>query len=230
VNLESKALRFHVGHFHQPLIKMTFSDKQVQLLNEPIKKANVSTRWGDKKQTFQLSYVEGWHVIKEANRIFGFGGWSSETVDLKFISEDSSSITYIARVKITVGNVVKEGVGAGHGRMGGVGDKHESAIKEAETDARKRAFMQFGDQFGLSLYDKDKAWAKESSTPTAKNEPPKTNEDGEALTKQFIAYVKKNPDKVDSVKTRLSDRYSEGKINETQRDLILQAILEVEDK
>jgi len=66
--------------------------------------------------------------------------------------------------------------------------------------------------------------------PAVKTEPPKTNEDGEALTKQFIAYVKKNPDKVDSVKTRLSDRYSEGKINETQRDLILQAILEVEDK
>ena len=66
--------------------------------------------------------------------------------------------------------------------------------------------------------------------PAVKTEPPKTNEDGEALTKQFIAYVKKNPDKVDSVKTRLSDRYSEGKINESQRDLILQTILEVEDK
>ena len=71
---------------------------------------------------------------------------------------------------------------------------------------------------------------EKKNKPAAKNEPPKTNEDGEALTKQFIAYVKKNPDKVDSVKTRLSDRYSEGKINETQRDLILQAILEVEDK
>ena len=71
---------------------------------------------------------------------------------------------------------------------------------------------------------------EKKNKPAAKNEPPKTNEDGEALTKQFIAYVKKNPDKVDSVKTRLSDRYSEGKINESQRDLILQAILEVEDK
>ena len=71
---------------------------------------------------------------------------------------------------------------------------------------------------------------EKKNKPAAKNEPPKTNEDGEALTKQFIAYVKKNPDKVDSVKTRLSDRYSEGKINERQRDLILQAILEVEDK
>jgi len=66
--------------------------------------------------------------------------------------------------------------------------------------------------------------------PAVKTAPPKTSEDGEALTKQFIAYVKKNPDKVDSVKTRLSNRYSEGKINDKQRDLILQTILEMEDK
>ena len=215
---------------------MTFSDQQVQLLNEPIKKANVSTRWGDKKQTFQLSYVEGWHVIKVANRIFGFGGWSSEKVDLKFISEDSSSITYIARVKITVGNVVKEGVGAGHGRMGGIGDKHESAIKEAETDARKRAFMQFGDQFGLSLYDKHQAWAKESSTPKAKpaikTEPPKAKGDGESLTKQFLAFIKKNPgkEKLAGLKTNLSDRFADGSITDEQRNEVIQAILEVEDK
>jgi len=31
---------------------------------------------------------------------------------------------------------------------------HESAIKEAETDAMKRAFMTFGNPFGLALYDK----------------------------------------------------------------------------
>jgi len=71
---------------------------------------------------------------------------------------------------------------------------------------------------------------EKKNQPVVKTEPPKASEDGEALTKQFIAYVKKNPDKVDSVKTRLSDRYGEGKITEKQRDLILQAILETEDK
>ena len=71
---------------------------------------------------------------------------------------------------------------------------------------------------------------EKKNKPAVKTEPPKKNDEGEALTKQFIAYVKKNPDKVDSVKTRLSDRYSEGKITEKQRDLILQAILETEDK
>ena len=71
---------------------------------------------------------------------------------------------------------------------------------------------------------------EKKNKPAVKTEPPKKNDEGEALTKQFIAYVKKNPDKVDSVKTRLSDRYSEGKITEKQRDLILQTILETEDK
>ena len=71
---------------------------------------------------------------------------------------------------------------------------------------------------------------EKKNKPAVMTEPPKTSEDGEALTKQFIAYVKKNPDKVDSVKTRLSDRYGEGKITEKQRDLILQTILETEDK
>ncbi len=32
-----------------------------------------------------------------------------------------------------------------------------SAIKEAETDAMKRALMTFGNPFGLALYDKDQA-------------------------------------------------------------------------
>ena len=71
---------------------------------------------------------------------------------------------------------------------------------------------------------------EKKNKPAVKTEPPKKNDEGEALTKQFIAYVKKNPDKVDSVKTRLSDRYSEGKITEKQRDLRLQTILETEDK
>ena len=36
-------------------------------------------------------------------------------------------------------------------------DANESAAKEAEPDAMKRALMTFGDPFGLALYDKDKA-------------------------------------------------------------------------
>ena len=137
---------------------MTFTKEQVELLREPIDLKNVAERktgW-DKK----VPFVESWHVIDEANRIFGFDGWSSETIQLDCVQSDDFCVTYIAKVRVTVNDVIREGVGAGHGKGEKVnlGDKHESAVKEAESDARKRALMQFGYQFGLSLYDSTKKW------------------------------------------------------------------------
>jgi len=145
---------------------MTFTEKQIEQLSEPILAKNVKERDGNASGSFQLAYVEGWHVIDEANRIFGYAGWRSETIETKLVAEEQKCISYIAKVRITVGDVVREGTGAGHGRFGSIGEKHESAIKEAETDARKRAFMTFGNQFGLSLYNgKDKSWKTNKPKP-----------------------------------------------------------------
>ncbi|MFI0403772.1 MAG: Rad52/Rad22 family DNA repair protein [Cyanobium sp.] len=68
-------------------------------------------------------------------------------------------VTYTARVRVTVTAgglvpLVREGSGAGHGIDVDLGKAHESALKEAETDAMKRALMTFGNPFGLALYDK----------------------------------------------------------------------------
>ncbi len=146
---------------------MTFSEKQIQQLSEPILAKNVKERDGNRAGTFQLAYVEGWHVIDEANRIFGYGGWSSETIETTCVNNEPDNVTYIAKVRVTVGDVIREGTGAGHGNTKqGIGSNHEAAIKEAETDARKRAFMQFGNQFGLSLYNgKDKSWKNNKPKP-----------------------------------------------------------------
>jgi len=64
-------------------------------------------------------------------------------------------------VRIRLGNqaneapsLVREGSGAGHGIDVDLGLAHESALREAETDAMKRALMTFGNPFGLALYDK----------------------------------------------------------------------------
>ena len=150
---------------------MTFTKEQTEQLNQPIDPKNVETRDGNRSGSLQLAYVESWHVIKEANRIFGFDGWSSETIQLDCVQSDDLCVTYIAKVRVTVGDVIREGVGAGHGKGERVnlGDKHESAVKEAESDARKRAFMQFGSQLGLSLYDRSKAWKnpKKDRTPVS---------------------------------------------------------------
>ncbi len=66
---------------------------------------------------------------------------------------------YVARVRVKVRagsvEICREGCGSGHGRGNTPGEAHESALKEAETDAMKRALTTFGNPFGLALYDKE---------------------------------------------------------------------------
>lgn len=115
-------------------------------------------------------YVDGLHVIREANRIFGFNGWSytverleqthSEIVDLNGSNGAYQQLrcSFLCAVRVNVDGVVREGlaVGVGNGKPENAGDVIESAVKEAETDALKRALRTFGNTFGLALYDKDK--------------------------------------------------------------------------
>jgi DNA recombination protein Rad52 len=139
-----------------------FTPEQLAALAEPLNRAHVKTR-SQSGQT--LSYVEGWHAIAEANRIFGFGAWDRETLETRCVSERERligrqqkpgwGVTYVARVRIRVGAIVRDGCGAGHGIDVDPGQAHESALKEAETDAMKRALMTFGNPFGLALYDKE---------------------------------------------------------------------------
>jgi len=216
---------------------MTFNEEQKKLLNQKINKNNVSFRNGGGGQ--QLAYVESWHVIQEANRIFGFDGWSCETLEASLVSEGKDSygnsiFSYIAKVRVTVGNVIREGYGSGHGRGGKMtdGEKHESAIKEAESDALKRAMKSFGDQFGLSLYDKDKAWLKpDDSKPTVSSNKPIDRSESDKFIKECEAFINKpgNKDKLGLLKKNISKRYETNAISEDQRDGLLTLILEKED-
>jgi len=139
-----------------------FTDEQKAALGAKLDRSNVKQR---KQGAAQVSYVEGWHAIAEANRIFGFDAWSRETFELRAVSErerkigaqqkDGWGVSYLARVRVSIGAVVREGVGVGHGIDVDLGQAHESAAKEAETDAMKRALMTFGNPFGLALYDKE---------------------------------------------------------------------------
>jgi DNA recombination protein Rad52 len=143
---------------------MSFTPQQREMLSADLDAKCVRRR---KQSGFTLSYIEGWHAIAEANRIFGFDGWQRETVDIRCVSEkprkvgkgqyerDGHGVTYVARVRVCVDGLVREGCGAGHGIAVDLGDAHESAIKEAETDAMKRALTTFGNPFGLALYDKE---------------------------------------------------------------------------
>jgi DNA recombination protein Rad52 len=139
---------------------MGFSPKQSQALRRELLRRHVRSRMSNGRE---LSYIEGWHAIAEANRIFGFDGWDRETVDSRCAITRETRGTflavYTAKVRITVHAggkiVVREGHGSGEGRGTSPGETHDIALKAAETDATKRALATFGKPFGLGLYLKE---------------------------------------------------------------------------
>jgi DNA recombination protein Rad52 len=140
---------------------MTLTSVQVKALAGKLSFKHVKTRRTANGQT--LSYIEGWHAIAEANRIFGFEAWDRCTISLECVWQGKRQAhhvcSYVARVRISVRageiTVCREGCGSGHGIALMPGEAHESAVKEAETDAMKRALATFGNPFGLALYDKE---------------------------------------------------------------------------
>jgi hypothetical protein len=102
------------------------------------------------------------------------------------------------------------------------GEKHESAIKEAESDARKRALMQFGDQFGLSLYDKEQNWAKQKSQKQTQSEP--------SVTKMALKWIQKAPSQkhLNEIKKRLDAQMKQGNLTDSERHKLTNAIVQKE--
>lgn len=157
-----------------------FSTQINSALSAPLDRAVVKERTQSGRS---FSYIEGWYAIAEANRIFGFDGWHRETVDIRLVNErprkigrdgrDGWAVSYVVRVRVIVGDVIRDGMGSGHGIDADCGLAHESAIKEAETDAMKRALMTFGNPFGLALYDKEQRQVVEA--PPEKLQPTDLN-------------------------------------------------------
>jgi Rad52/22 family double-strand break repair protein len=139
---------------------MALSDMQLRQLRAKLDARHIRTR---KANGTDLHYVEGWHVISEANRIFGYDAWDRRTVATKCVSSSGNGqhhfAAYTAKVRITVraGDIiiVREGSGTGEGSGLTPGQAHEIALKSAETDATKRALATFGNPFGLALYDRE---------------------------------------------------------------------------
>lgn len=146
---------------------MSFTDEQNKALAAPLDPKNVKPpapgKYGE--------YIEGWKVIEEANRIFGHDGWSRETVEMVEVCRYETevgrdkkpgwAVGYRAKVRVELYGealvLTREGSAVGNGVSVQLYDAIESAVKEAETDAMKRAMMTLGYPFGLALYDKTKA-------------------------------------------------------------------------
>jgi hypothetical protein len=171
---------------------MSFSRRQVRALRKHLDPRHVRQR---ESKGRVLSYVESWHAISEANRIFGFDGWDRETIEVRNVlnreTRGNFLALYLGKVRVTVRTmgsaIVREGHGSGEGRGTSAGEAHDLAIKAAETDATKRALATFGEPFGLGLYlgskDPQRLDSNRSSTivPSASpaNEPEEHSHRGE---------------------------------------------------
>jgi DNA recombination protein Rad52 len=146
---------------------MAFTDEQVHRLRAKLDGKHVKTRYANGAA---LHYVEGWHAIAEANRIFGHDAWDRRTLSTKCVwtgtNNEHYSAAYTAKVRVRVRagdvTIVREGSGTGEGRALTPGQAHELALKGAETDATKRALATFGNPFGLALYDREHAGVRKA--------------------------------------------------------------------
>lgn len=186
-----------------------FSETQKQSLQAPLDRKNV------KNNPRGYSYIEGWQAIAEANRIFGFDGWQRETVEMNRLGEpekvgENWRVAYHCRVRVTVTAgervVARDGTGYGSGILKDIRDAHESALKEAETDAMKRALMTFGNPFGLALYDKTQSQVVDASPQAA----------------QFVAEAKEKILKFDSI-VEMGAWWSSEEQKKIRRDLLSQS-------
>jgi DNA recombination protein Rad52 len=141
---------------------MAFTEAQVKNLEAKLDSKHVRTR---NVQDTTLAYVEGWHVIAEANRIFGYDAWDRHTLSTRCVWSGSANrhyaAAYTAKVRIAVRagaiTIIREGCGSGNAKAPSPAEAHELALKGAETDATKRALATFGNPFGLALYDRELA-------------------------------------------------------------------------
>jgi Rad52/22 family double-strand break repair protein len=150
---------------------MGFSAKQAQALRRQPSRSHVRIREANGRE---LSYLEGWYAISEANRIFGFDGWSRETIESRCVLARENRGTflavYIARVRVTAhadgATIIREGHGSGEGRGNSPAEVHDIVVKAAETDATKRALATFGKPFGLELYRGGRTAASQKPLPS----------------------------------------------------------------
>ena len=100
---------------------MALSDTQVRQLRAKLEGKYVKTR---NANGTDLHYVEGWHVIAEANRIFGYDAWDRRTLASHCVWGGQSGAyhgaAYTAKVRVSVRagdiTIVREGSGTGEGR------------------------------------------------------------------------------------------------------------------
>lgn len=133
------------------------NDRQYEQLLKPLNESRVAKRGQAGRQ---LSYLEAWDVKAHLIRIFGFGGWSADVLESTLAFEDKNekgqwNVGYKVTLRLAIPALectyTESAVGSAN--LPQRGEAHDMAIKTAESDALKRAAINLGTQFGLSLYN-----------------------------------------------------------------------------
>lgn len=130
---------------------------QYEQLLKPLNERRVAKR---DQAGRQLSYLEAWDVKAHLIRIFGFGGWSWDvtTADLLFCEKNErgqweSAFKVIGTLRIPTLDCTYTEAAVGGASLPRRGESMDMSCKTAESDALKRAAINLGTQFGLSLYN-----------------------------------------------------------------------------
>lgn len=135
---------------------------QYEQLLKPLNPARIAKR---QQAGRSLSYLEAWDVKAHMNRVFGFLNWSADVIESTLAFEEKNekgqwNVGYkvTLRLRINTGDDMFQDSTYTESAVGSAtlpqrGEAHDMAIKSAESDAFKRAAINLGTQFGLSLYD-----------------------------------------------------------------------------
>jgi recombination DNA repair RAD52 pathway protein len=134
--------------------------RQQEILLKGLNPQRISQRKGGGGKA--LSYLEAWDVKAHLIRVFGFGGFSSDVLSAELMFEDQVgnnwNVGYKVILRLTIGHPFNDSATYTEAAVGSAslpqrGEAHDMAVKTAESDALKRAAINLGDQFGLSLYN-----------------------------------------------------------------------------
>lgn len=135
---------------------MHLNHEQYDFLLKPINPARVG------KDGKGFAHLEAWDVRRVLIGVFGFTGWSADTISMELIFEEAHgdgpkpryTVAYRACCRLTVGDCTYTEWAVGDSQNNpSRADAHDMAIKTAESQAFKRCAVNLGDAFGLSLYD-----------------------------------------------------------------------------
>ena len=144
---------------------MNFTKEQIEQLLKPINPKRVL------KDGKGHSHVSQQDITAHLIRVFGFGSFNTEVLNIECVFEQERAdakgvangrfdVCYRALLRLTVRDV--DGFKVASYEDGSTataqnqsrGDAHDLAYKSALSLSKKRAAINLGDQFGLSLYNK----------------------------------------------------------------------------